>query len=302
MVKMLFHTLMFLLLPLYAATQPGIDTDSLMQHVRTLAADEYQGRRTGEAGNEKAAQYIASRFQSYGLDSLNGSYEQPFKFYSRFLKKAYAGSNIWGVVKGRVYPDTFLVISAHYDHVGMRKGEIYNGADDNASGVGALLELARHFAKAPTPYSLIFIAFDAEELGLKGARHFVDSLPVPWESIKLNINMDMVGRNDNLEIFICGTAHYPQLLPALQPLAEQQEEIQVSFGHDQPGEKYTDDWTNASDHGCFHEAGIPFLYFGVEDHEDYHQPTDDAGRIMPLFYQSVVELVLTAIQAFQLNR
>lgn len=289
----------FLLLPLGLSGQPGIEEDSLMQHVRTLAADEYQGRRTGEAGNEKAAGYILSRFQSYGLDSLNGGYKQPFQFHSRFLKKAYAGTNIWGVVKGRVYPDTFLVITAHYDHVGVRAGEIYNGADDNASGVGALLELARYFAQAPTPYSLLFVAFDAEELGLKGAAHFVDSLPVPLDNIKLNINMDMVGRNAESEIFICGTAHYPQLRPVLQPLAERQEEILVSFGHDQAEGKPADDWTNASDHGCFHEAGIPFLYFGVEDHEDYHQPTDDAERIMPLFYQNVVQLVLAAIQAFQ---
>ncbi|HKK78921.1 MAG TPA: M28 family peptidase [Phaeodactylibacter sp.] len=272
-----------------------------MQHVRILAADEYQGRRTGEAGNEKAAQYILNRFQSYGLDSLDGGYKQPFQFYSRFLKKVYAGNNIWGMVKGQLHPDTFLVVSAHYDHVGVRAGEIYNGADDNASGVGALLELARYFAKAPTSYSLLFVAFDAEELGLKGAAHFVDSPPVPLGNIKLNINMDMVGRNADAEIFICGTAHYPQLRPVLQPLSESQERIRVSFGHDQAGEKHSDDWTKASDHGCFHEAGIPFLYFGVEDHEDYHQPTDDAERIMPLFYQNVVELVLAAIQAFQLT-
>lgn len=294
-----FAIFLFLGLGASSFAQPAILEDSLMQHVRILAADEYQGRRTGETGNEKAAQYILNRFQSYGLDSLDIGYKQPFQFYSRFLKKAYTGNNILGMVKGQAYPDTFLVISAHYDHVGVRNGEIYNGADDNASGVGALLELARYFAKAPTPYSLLFVAFDAEELGLKGAAHFVDSPPIPLGNIKLNINMDMVGRNADAEIFICGTAHYPQLRPVLQPLSEQQEQIRVSFGHDQSGGKRADDWTNASDHGCFHEAGIPFLYFGVEDHEDYHQPTDDAERIMPLFYQNVVQLVLAAIKAFQ---
>lgn len=281
-------------------SQSPVALDSLMAHVRTLASDAYGGRRTGEAGNNKAGQYIEQRFKAYGLEPIKESYQQPFQFYSRFLKKPFDAVNIWGMVEGTRYPDSFLVLSAHYDHVGTRKGEIYNGADDNASGVGALLELARYFAKAPTEYSLIFISFDAEEIGLKGAQHFTEEPPVPLSAIKCNINMDMVGRNAQSEIYICGTKHYPHLLPLLQPLAASQTGgLTVSFGHDSPEPTPADDWTLASDHGYFHKAGIPFLYFGVEDHEDYHKPTDDAERIMPDFYQQVCELVRQAVLKIQ---
>jgi len=273
-----------------------------MAHVRTLASDAYEGRRTGEAGNIKAAHYIEGRFEAYGLEKIKGSYRQPFQFYSRLLKKPFDAVNIWGMVEGTRYPDSFLILTAHYDHMGNRKGEIYNGADDNASGVGALLELARYFAKAPTDYSLIFVAFDAEEIGLKGAQYFTEEPPIPLTAITCNINMDMVGRNAQSEIYICGTKHYPQLLPALQPLAAGQTEgLRVSFGHDSPDPRPIDDWTQASDHGYFHKAGIPFLYFGVEDHEDYHKPTDDADRIMPRFYHQVCELVRQAVLRLQLE-
>lgn len=271
-----------------------------MAHVRTLASDAFEGRRTGEAGNAMAADYIERRFKAYGLQPIDSSYRQHFKFHSRFLKQSFEGTNLWGMAEGQVHPDSFLLISAHYDHVGTREGEIYNGADDNASGVGALLELSRYFAQHPARYSLMFVAFDAEELGLRGAKHFTEAPPLPLERILLNVNLDMIGRNAGREIYICGTGHYPKLRPPLAALAEEADSIIVSFGHDGTSDEGGDDWTMASDHGRFHEAGVPFLYIGVEDHKDYHQPSDDFEGIMPDFYARVAELTRRAIEQFAL--
>lgn len=289
-------TLSFLHLVLLLAAQPAeISKDSLMAHVRFLAADEMEGRKTGTPGNKAAARYILDRFDAYGLTAAGEEgYLQPFQFYSRFSKKAYSGTNLLAMVKGTAFPDSFIVVSAHYDHVGTKDGEVYNGADDNASGVGALLELARYFKVHPTPYSLLFAAFDAEELGLRGAKHFVDEPTVALEHIHLNINLDMIGRNEKEEIYICGTGHYPELRPSMERLAKSSS-ILVSFGHEAPSPSPADDWTFASDHGVFHKKAIPFLYFGVEDHPDYHQPTDDVERIMPDFYKAVTQLLLKTV-------
>ena len=239
-----------------------------------------------------------SGFEDYGLmPAGKEGYRQPFQFYSRFPKKTYKATNLLAMVRGTEAPDSVIVISAHYDHVGERGGEVYNGADDNASGVGALLELARYFQANPTPYSLLFAAWDAEEVGLRGANHFVDEPTVPLEQIILNINMDMIGRNAKEQIYICGAGHYPKLRAPLDRIAKDAT-IQVGFGHESPTPTRSDDWTYASDHGEFHKKNIPFLYFGVEDHEDYHQPTDDADRIMPVFYTAVAEVIRKAILHF----
>lgn len=297
MKNLLFFSLVLYTLPLYA--QPHtIVTDSLMAHVNYLADDALKGRRTDSEGNAKAAHYILQRFLAYDLTPAGQKgYRQPFQFYSRFPKKTYNGTNLLAMVKGTEVPDSIILISAHYDHVGERGGKVYNGADDNASGVGALLELARYFRANPMPYSLLFAAWDAEEIGLRGASHFVDEPTVPLEHIILNINMDMIGRNDEGQIYICGAGHYPQLRPPLDQLASEAT-IQVRFGHESPTPSRADDWTYASDHGEFHKKEIPFLYFGVEDHEDYHQPTDDPERIMPGFYTGVSEFIRQVIRLF----
>lgn len=269
-----------------------------MAHVSFLAADSLEGRKTGTQGNALAANYIIQRFKDYGLMAAGTEgFRQPFKFYSRFTKKAYDGTNILGRVDGTTMPDSVIIVTAHYDHVGKRSNKIYNGADDNASGVGALLELARYFSQKPTPYSLLFMAFDAEEIGLKGAAHYVDEPVFPLESVVLNINMDMIGRNADESVNICGAGHYPKLRAPLDILAEHLP-IKVTFGHESPTPSPADDWTYASDHGEFHQKGIPFLYFGVEDHPDYHQPTDDIDKIMPEFYTEVTSLILRAIEVF----
>ena len=187
-----------------------------------------------------------------------------------------------------------LVVSAHYDHLGIRDGQTYHGADDNASGVAMLLAVAERCVAAPFDHTLVLAALDAEEQGLQGGKAFVASPPIARERIALNVNFDMVSRSDKREIYVAGPGRWPALLPLLKAPAARAP-ITVKFGHDTGGGQ--DDWTMQSDHGAFHAAGIPFVYLGVEDHADYHKPTDTADKIDPRFLGGVAAFVLDAIGA-----
>jgi Zn-dependent M28 family amino/carboxypeptidase len=125
--------------------------------------------------------------------------------------------------------------------------------------------------------------------------------PVPQDRIALNVNLDMVSRSDKREIYIAGTHHYPVLKKPLEEVAKDAR-IKVLFGHDKPGGPPSDDWTNQSDHGPFHAAKIPFVYFGVEDHADYHKPTDTADKINRAFFADAAETILDAVIALDRAR
>jgi len=268
-----------------------VDSTRVLADLEFLASPALEGRQAGSPGNRVARAYIESEYLRAGLRPLGDSWLHEFELGSA----GELGYNVLGYVEGTTNPDRYLVVSAHYDHLGKRGDEIYHGADDNASGTAALLELARYFAANPPGSSIIFAAFDAEEGGLRGARAFVADPPVPLESIVLNVNLDMVGRNDNRELFVAGTYHYPFLGELVAQVAERSS-LRLLTGHDEPDLPPGDDWTMASDHGPFHQQGIPFAYFGVEDHPDYHRPTDTFERIQPGFFVAAVRTVLDFVQ------
>ncbi len=199
------------------------------------------------------------------------------------------------MIPGRDQRDAFVLVTAHYDHLGIRGGATYPGADDNASGVSALLAIAAWFASNPPAQSIVFVAFDGEEQGLQGARHFVAKPPIDLRRITAIVNMDMVGRGDKKVLFVAGTHQNPHLKAAVSDAAAGRT-LTVTFGHDRPGVQPGDDWTQSSDHGPFHNAGVPFLYFGVEDHADYHKPTDTSDRIPAAFHLEATELVLDTVR------
>ena len=222
------------------------------------------------------------------VPAFEEDYNHPFTI-TRRNGDVVNGINIISSIKGEM--DSIIVISAHYDHLGVRDSLIFNGADDNASGTGGLLAIADYFSKVKPKHTLIFAAFDAEEGGLNGARAFVQD-SILLEKVKLNVNMDMISNNDSNEIYAVGTSHYPFLKPVLETVDTG--ELTLSFGHDTPDLGYND-WTMSSDHGPFHEKGIPFVYFGVEDHEHYHKATDEFETIPQEFYKKSVQLILNAI-------
>lgn len=256
-----------------------------------LTTPEMAGRATGTDGGRRARAFLAQRFTDLGLEPLGASFDHPFSFKLRDGRAFPDAANVLGAVRGTRDPDRWLVISAHYDHLGTVDGEVYPGADDNASGVAAVLALAAHFKAHPPAHSILFACFDAEELSLQGARTFLARPPVPVARIAAILNLDMVSAGHRNEIYLAGTHHRPWLRPLVEP-AVRRAAVTVLFGHDAPpssGNKL-EDWTFSSDHGPFHLAGIPFLYFGVEDHPDYHRPTDTFARVNRGFFTRVLPL------------
>jgi hypothetical protein len=285
-----------------AVTHAGIDSSALMDTVRALAAPEMEGRRSGTAGGRKARDWVHARFAKIGLPPAGTTYLLPFRFTAKgaTIEGANIASLCRGTRAGRLRAggasagEHAFVVSAHYDHLGVVDGKTYFGADDNASGVAVLLELARLCHERPFEHTVVFVAFDAEEQGLEGAKAFVQSPPIPRERIALNVNLDMVARGDKGELYVAGTHHSPSLKPPLESIAAKAP-IKLLFGHDSGSS--TDDWTMQSDHGLFHKAGIPFVYFGVEDHPDYHKPTDRPEKIDPKFFGAAANTILAAIRA-----
>ena len=280
-----------------AHAQPAtlrIDADRLMAAVTLLADPKYEGRAAGSPGGIAARGVIGERFVSIGLERIGDGYLVPFTVAGKSATAAPVnGVNVVGLCPGRDPSLPVFVVSAHYDHLGIRDGVIYPGADDNASGVAVLLEVAAYCRKNPFRRSIVFAAFDAEEGGLRGARAFVARPPIEKDRIALNVNLDMVSRSDKREIYVAGTYHTPDLKAPLERVAKTAR-VKVLFGHDRPGTG-SDDWTSQSDHGAFHAAKIPFVYFGVEDHADYHKPTDTADKINRAFLADVAETVLEAL-------
>jgi len=278
-------------LSLAAPLAPAQDGAALMNDVKTLSSPAFAGRFTGTDGNRAAQAYIAQRFQQIGVKPFGARYAMPFPFKAGTTQTQ--GVNLIGHLRGSRYPERYLVVSAHYDHLGERNGKIYAGADDNASGVAAMLAVAAWFKRHPPENTIVFAAFDAEEHNKQGARHFVRTPPFPITKVALNLNFDMVSRNDRNELYVAGTHHRPHLR-ALVAAGARGSSVNVKLGHDNRAAVRApeDDWTTQSDHAAFHEVGIAFLYFGVEDYPDYHQPSDTFEKIDGAFFASVTRLLI----------
>ena len=261
---------------------------ALLEDLKELSSDKYEGRKTGTKGNRMAAAYIVKRFREIGLRAFNQGYMHRFSFNAGGAE--HQGTNLLAYIQGK--KKEAVVISAHYDHLGIVNKQIYNGADDNASGVAALLELASYFKKNQPEHTLFFAAFDAEEMGLKGAYAFVEKPPLSLNLIKLNINLDMISHSDRNELYVAGTRYHPFLKKFLQV---KEDKVQLIPGHDEPPLNSHNNWTKQGDHGAFYDKKIPFLYFGVEDHEDYHKPSDDFQNINHDFYKASVAIILKVI-------
>lgn len=277
-----------------------IDSDRLMTAVQTLADPKFEGRAAGSPGGLAARAWVVDRFKEVGLLPVSGAYVHPFTYTRMTMsgRQNGEGANVLGMCLGTDRTLPYFVVSSHYDHLGIRNGQIYPGADDDASGVAVVLEMAAYCQKTPFRHPIVFAAFDAEEAGLQGSKAFMIKPPIPKNRIALDVNLDMVSRNDKREIFISGTYHYPDLKPILDPVVKQSA-VTVLYGHDKPVAIAggVEDWTNQSDHGPFHAEKIPFVYFGVEDHPDYHKPTDTADKINRGFFVDVAETILDAVIA-----
>ena len=268
--------------PIGEATITSID---FRARIGFLADDALRGRDTPSPGLEVAAAYIASEFRSFGLAPAgdSGSYLQRWP-YTTNEGSEHRPPNVVAVLEGS-HPQlrgTYVVFSAHMDHVGVRRPDatgdsIYNGADDDASGTSAILELAEAFASLPEPpdRSLLFLTVSGEEKGLLGSKWFADHPTVPIESIVANINIDMIGRNSPDTVVAIG-----QEFSSLGPLVHR-----LAAGHPELGLTATQDpWPEErfffrSDHFHFARREVPALFFFTGTHADYHRPSDEVETI-----------------------
>lgn len=175
-----------------------IDSTLVRKHLYTLAADDMEGREAGTPGIEKAAQYIETEFEKIGLQKYQDleTYRQTFTYTDRRTQQEITTSNVIGVLEGKSKKDEYVIISAHYDHLGIKKpvdgDSIYNGANDDASGVTGVLALAEYFKKIGNERTIVFAAFTAEEKGLVGSRHFGKDIDA--SKYVAGINLEMIGK------------------------------------------------------------------------------------------------------------
>jgi len=290
------------------------DTAAVMRDVRYLASDALEGRGTGTAGNDSAAAYIARRFSGLGLtptftsrdarvcarsgtaSPCDGRFVQSFVATS--VAAAHAGlqgelptQNVAAVVRGTdpALRDEYVILGAHFDHLGRSTfgaldpdagNAIHNGADDNASGTAAVIELARLLRRNPPKRSVMFVTFSGEELGLLGSQYFVDHAPVPLEKVRAMLNFDMVGRMQDDRLIVYGVAT-AQELNDIVARANAAAPLRLAASGDGFG---------ASDHSSFYAKNLPVLHFFTNVHDDYHKATDDADKINALGIARVVGL------------
>jgi hypothetical protein len=258
---------------------PGFKPEDMRPHVEYLASDDLRGR-TGLSG-QAAARYIEDHFRKLKLLPLfEGEYLQKIPGPPREDgRKTIYGQNVGAWLPGSdpELRDEFVIVSAHYDHLGMREGKIFHGADDNASGTSMVLEVAGRFAslKKRPARSMVFLAFDLEEHMLWGSRWFASHAPWKMEQIKLFITADMIGRSlGNLPIstaFVMGSEHGSTLPSILDEIGEPADFNIARMGIDLIGTR--------SDYGPFRDRKVPFLFFSTGEHPDYHKPTDTAEKI-----------------------
>ena len=253
-----------------------LDSIQMITDLEQLSSDAFKGRKAGTPEIALSHSLIQNRLREAGIDSFATGFFQPFTLSGTEHK------NLLGLIKGTSKPDEYIVMGAHYDHIGVRAsdGNVYNGADDNASGVAAVLAAAKYFKAHPPKHSVIFALWAAEEVGLRGSKYFTDNLPgsLTLANIKFNLNLDMIARSDNNKIWACGLFHYPAYAYLVDSL-QGKTIVELKRGFDSAADPQ--DWTYQSDQGSFHAKGIPFLYLGVEDHPDYHQVTDEFNKVAP---------------------
>lgn len=250
---------------------PAPDESRLKAFVEMFAAPELEGRRG--AGGRKAASLVVDEFRRLKLQPLfSGGFEQPIPGKEPGQVQ---GRNVGAVLRGSdpALRDQWVIVSAHFDHLGKKGDVVYPGADDNASGVAMMLEVARSLSSAPKPFrrSLMFVGFDLEEVGLFGSRYFVAHPPVPLEKIALFITADMIGRSfagiREQRVFVMGTEHAPGLRPCLDQAAHDQPVKLGLLGSDLL-------LLNRSDYGPFRTRKVPYLFFSTGENPLYHSPED----------------------------
>jgi hypothetical protein len=258
----------------------AIHTQELRAHVYRLASPEFLGRRG--PGAARAARHLAAAFTRLGLKPAFGdSYYQeiPSLLTEGTSKASIIGRNVGAILPGSdpKLKDEWIILSAHYDHLGKQGSVLYPGADDNATGVAMLLEVAEYFAlsKDKPRRTIAFISFDQEETGLRGSTYFAAHSPLPFRRLKAFLTADMLGRSManvmDEYVFVLGSERSTHLRRLVETVAPPEGLKAGRLGADLVGTR--------SDYGPFRDRDMPFLFFSTGQHPDYHSPSDRPERI-----------------------
>ncbi len=278
-----------------------LNETTLIDDLATLSSAKMSGRKTGSIGNFNARSFLQERFKKIGLANFpqHAEYIQTFPFPNNSANNQ--GFNIVGWLKGNTFADQFIVVTAHYDHLGAKGRHVYYGADDNASGVAALLAIAGKISELGLAHSVIFLATDAEEQGLYGAKAFIKNLPISKNNIKLNINLDMLGEGGRKNrLYATFTRADQQLANIVKNVADIAGLCFIN-GH-RKSQRFSRlerkiNWRKSSDHAAFAKVDIPYLFIGGGVHKRYHTPNDSFENIDKTFYVSAAETAWLLLQA-----
>ena len=272
-----------------------ISEKSLKTNLTIIASDEMQGRETGSEGQKKAGKYLIQQYQQATVSYPKGASDYYQKVPAAFMNKIFNenlpdSENIWAYIEGTEKPNEIIVISAHYDHIGIEKdGKINNGADDDGSGTVAVHEIAKAFQKAKKAgsgpkRSILFLHVTGEEHGLFGSKFYAENPLFPIANTVADINIDMIGRRDydhpktNNYVYVIGADRLSTDLDKIVRMSNQKtQNLELDFKFNDP--KDPNHFYERSDHYNFASKGIPavFLFNGV--HDDYHQPSDEVSKI-----------------------
>lgn len=284
----------------------SISADELKTNLYVIASDDMEGRNTGEPGQKKAGKYLITQYEKMGVSYPKGAKDFYQKVPSEFMSKSFSpklgdSENIWAFIEGSEKPDEIIVISAHYDHVGMKNGEVFNGADDDGSGTVALLEIAKAFQQAKKDghgpkRSILFLHVTGEEHGLHGSRFYSENPLFPLANTVADLNIDMIGRRDDAHknngnyVYLIGS---DRLSTDLHKISEEANKKYTNLLLDY---KYNDRNDPEriyyrSDHYNFAKKGVPSLFYFNGVHADYHKESDTADKIEYDLLQKRAQLV-----------
>jgi hypothetical protein len=298
--KKFISLLVFSFICLVSIHAQQFDENNIKKHIKILANDSMQGRGTGTEGERMAAAYIVSEFKNLKLKPVgkSKSYLQSFDFKTEAQGETITGkaNNIVAFLDNKA--SSTIIIGAHYDHLGQgefgnsllanSKGQIHNGADDNASGVAGVIELARYYSnnKIKENYNFLFLCFSGEELGLYGSKYFTENSLIDLSNVNYMINMDMIGRlnEQSKSLMVHGTG----TSPVWETLIKELENDRIKINTDSSG-------IGPSDHTSFYLKNIPVLHFFTGSHADYHKPSDDWDKINYSGQANVLQIIAKVI-------
>jgi hypothetical protein len=272
----------------------AINIESLRTNLTYIASDETEGRETGSEGQKKAGKFIIDFYKKNGISFPKGADSYYQKVPAAFLnakrnENLPDSENIWAFIEGSEKPDEIVVLSAHYDHVGIKNGEVYNGADDDGSGTVALMEMAAAFQKAKNEgngpkRSILILHVTGEEHGLHGSRYYSENPLFPLKNTVADVNIDMIGRRDDFHkdsnnyVYVIGSDY---LSTDLFNICESvnQKYINLTIDYKYNDKKDPNRFYYRSDHYNFAKHNIPSVFLFNGTHADYHKPGDEVSKI-----------------------